>query len=99
MQKKEAELEDLGATLAADKEHKIQTLSQALRSREVNNKREEKKSGLWREIQKKKIKINKEKNSGGGEWSGETRKADNRGLWRDFKKWLKKKWLRTNETK
>jgi hypothetical protein len=45
MQKKEAELEDLGATLAADKEHKIQTLSQALRSREVNNNGEEKKSG------------------------------------------------------
>ena len=46
MQKKEAELEDLGATLAADKEHKIQTLSQALRSREVNNN-EKKKQKKW----------------------------------------------------
>ena len=39
MQKKAAELEGLGAALAADKEQKIQTLSLALRSREVNDKK------------------------------------------------------------
>jgi hypothetical protein len=79
MQKKVAELEDLGAALAADKEQKIQTLSQALRSREVNNNNNKKKkivTGNTKKKTKKQKKLKKLKNSGGGE----TWKADNIGF-------------------